>query len=416
MTAETVDFAAARLVTARARLLLERPFLGSLVMYLPLKQADGSWCKTVATDARAVYYNPLYVVSRPLAELQFLLAHEALHCALGHGYRRNHRLKRPWDAACDHAVNLLLTEEGMRAPPGCLVNPAYRGLSAEEIYPLISKTTEEEPVDLHAFNVVGRDAGALGGSRPYEGSKAQSEVSEESGWSDAGNVAPSAERAPAPEPVPSLLQPDARELARVWSNRLIAAAQAARSHGALGRTWQQVVDHTIAPQVPWHAVLATRLMALAGTDYSFQRPSRRESDACLPSLQAAQPRIVIALDTSGSVSGEEMRIFAREVDALKGQIRARITLLACDERLAEDAPWEFPPEKPFLLPDSLGGGGGTRFNPVFEWLEQSADPISLLVYFTDAMGDFPDVPPLTPVLWLVKGNAPVPWGERIQLN
>jgi predicted metal-dependent peptidase len=38
------------------------------------------------------------------------------------------------------------------------------------------------------------------------------------------------------------------------------------------------------------------------------------------------------------------------------------------------------------------------------------------VYFTDAQGDMPRVPPNYPVLWLVKGGASVPWGLRIQLN
>jgi predicted metal-dependent peptidase len=39
-----------------------------------------------------------------------------------------------------------------------------------------------------------------------------------------------------------------------------------------------------------------------------------------------------------------------------------------------------------------------------------------LLYFTDAEGDFPLSEPHYPVLWLVKGKAPVPWGQRIQLN
>ena len=39
-----------------------------------------------------------------------------------------------------------------------------------------------------------------------------------------------------------------------------------------------------------------------------------------------------------------------------------------------------------------------------------------LLYFTDALGEFPSQAPGYPVLWLVKGNAPVPWGERVQLN
>jgi predicted metal-dependent peptidase len=38
------------------------------------------------------------------------------------------------------------------------------------------------------------------------------------------------------------------------------------------------------------------------------------------------------------------------------------------------------------------------------------------VYFTDAEGEFPRQEPRTPVLWLVKGRAKVPWGQRIQLN
>ena len=40
----------------------------------------------------------------------------------------------------------------------------------------------------------------------------------------------------------------------------------------------------------------------------------------------------------------------------------------------------------------------------------------LLLYFTDAQGRYPEAQPPYPVLWLVKGRASVPWGERIQLN
>jgi hypothetical protein len=38
------------------------------------------------------------------------------------------------------------------------------------------------------------------------------------------------------------------------------------------------------------------------------------------------------------------------------------------------------------------------------------------MYFTDAVGIFPKVEPMFPVLWLVKGKQPVPFGQRIQLN
>lgn len=64
----------------------------------------------------------------------------------------------------------------------------------------------------------------------------------------------------------------------------------------------------------------------------------------------------------------------------------------------------------------MGGGGGTDFKPVFEWIANRHLRADLLVYFTDAQGTFPAQAPYYPVIWLIKGKATVPWGERIQLN
>ncbi|HET9700564.1 MAG TPA: hypothetical protein VFP70_06555, partial [Burkholderiales bacterium] len=108
----------AKLAAARTRLILEQPFIGALVMHLPLRAADTNWCETTATDARAIHYNPAYISGLDLRQTQFVLAHEALHCALAHFARRSHRVKRRWDVACDYAVNLLLADEGLRPPPG----------------------------------------------------------------------------------------------------------------------------------------------------------------------------------------------------------------------------------------------------------------------------------------------------------
>ena len=68
------------------------------------------------------------------------------------------------------------------------------------------------------------------------------------------------------------------------------------------------------------------------------------------------------------------------------------------------------------LPKNLTGGGGTSFKPAFEWMDRAQLHPDLVVYFTDAEGDFPVHEPHCPVIWLVKGKAPTPWGQRIQLN
>jgi predicted metal-dependent peptidase len=126
--------------------------------------------------------------------------------------------------------------------------------------------------------------------------------------------------------------------------------------------------------------------------------------------------LVVAVDTSGSIKDGEIEEFIAEIDALKGQVRARIRLLPCDAKLCEGAPWVFEPWETFRRPQKMKGGGGTSFVPVFTWVEDTGLRPDLLVYFTDAEGEFPAREPHYPVIWLVKGRCKVPWGQRIQLN
>ena len=158
------------------------------------------------------------------------------------------------------------------------------------------------------------------------------------------------------------------------------------------------------------------MTSAARDDYSWKQPSRRESAALMPRLSSQSVDVIVALDTSGSVREEELRAFLAEIDALKGQVRAAITLHACDERLDAQGPWHFAAWEPVRLPESLHGGGGTDFRPLFEWVEQEHLRPDLLLYFTDAQGRFPPSEPPYPVVWLVKGKAGVPFGARVQLN
>lgn len=385
-----------QLGAARTRLILERPFIGALVMHLPLIPVAAARCKSVATDARAIYYNPAYIAALTLAETQFVLAHEALHCALGHFARRSHRLRRRWDVACDHCVNLLLLDEGLRPPQGALANPGFRGLSAEEVYPLIPADPAESTLDRHLFDASEWD--------PPSAARDQ----------DSRSGAPGSRSSSVP--FRGADADDPGELARRWQSRLVSAAQQARRAGRLAESWLRRVDGAIEPQLPWRALLARYLVSSARDDYSFQRPPRREGDALLPRLSSGELDLCVVLDTSGSIAAEELAQFISEVDAVKGQIRARVTLHACDERLDPRGPWEFQCWEPVALPREIGGGGGTRFVPVFEWIAAAHRQPDVLLYFTDAEGEFPRQVPAFPVIWLVKGRGRVPWGARIQLN
>lgn len=436
----TPDEIATKLSAARTRLILERPFLGALVMHLPLQAVDAKTCDSVATDARALYYHPAYIERLSLAQTQFVLAHEALHCALGHFARRSHRVIQRWNIACDHAVNLLLLSEGLRAPPNILANDEYSGLSAEEIYPLIPEDSSEQTLDKHLFDQTENESSGQdndqtqqesadgaddnqgeGDDRPEEGNnKPKQDTPRPSPGGDGGNPGQLRPRAkPSPRGGPGMddMTPTQREeLAQQWRGHLASAAQQARMAGRLGESWLRLVDELIAPRLPWRMLLARYLMNSAREDYSFQRVSRREGAALLPSLYSRRIQLIAVLDTSGSIVDAEMHEFAAEIDALKSQVNAQVTLHACDERLAETGPWRFEPWESVALPDGFAGGGGTDFRPLFEWVAAEQLRPDLLVYFTDAEGEFPEYAPDYPVLWLVKGKAPVPWGERVQLN
>ncbi|MGA7982589.1 MAG: VWA-like domain-containing protein [Chromatiaceae bacterium] len=407
-----------KLAAARTRLILEKPFLGALVLRLPMHPAKPGWCPTTATDARAFYYNPEYIDALSLDQTQFMLAHEALHCALSHFARRQHRVKHRWDLACDYAINPLLIDDGLTPPPNALVMPIYKGMTAEEIYPLIDENDESETLDKHAYDNDESSRGSSTGLREDDLDKRQPPDQPDQGDQGSGADArdqtdPSLGTSQPPPP----LAPDEQETLNVqWQQRMAGAAQQAMQHGRLGGELARMIDHLLQPQLPWRTLLARYMSAAARDDYSYMRPSRREGDFILPTLRSHQLDLVVAVDTSGSIKDGEMEEFIAEVNALKGQVRARVTLLPCDAKLCEGAPWVFNPWEEFRRPEGIKGGGGTSFLPVFSWIATEGIRPDLLIYFTDAQGDFPDNEPSYPVIWLVKGKSKTPWGQRIQLN
>lgn len=397
--AESEAAALAKLSAARSRLLLERPFVGALILYLPLL-ADAR-CRSIATDGRRLYFDPAHVLSLGFAETQFMLAHQALHCALGHFARRGHRLRRKWDFACDYAVNGLLIDDGMRAPPEAPWNAAFRGLSAEDIYPLLADEPGGERLDEHRF---GANEAAASGAHRAERAEADGAFLEahRDGFDEVGFQLPT--------------PTGAHELAETWRSRLASSAGEAARAGRLSGHWAAIADHAIAPRLPWRSLLERFMMRVARDDFSFARRSRREGEALLPGMESGEANLVVAVDTSGSIPRHALEDFIEEVDAMKGQVRANVALVLCDAALAPGMPLRFHPWERIALPEGASGGGGTRFAPVFDWAETEPVRPDALLYFTDAEGEFPQRAPDYPVMWVVLGNAPVPFGERVQLN
>jgi hypothetical protein len=316
---------------------------------------------------------------------------------------------------------------------------SYKGMTAEEIYPLLDDNDESETLDTHAYD---SDSDGQGQQSDMDEHDVQERQQGQQGEQDrapdrsaAGDGArgrPEGEPEPEPEPpqpseqpqpsqtassAPPPLTPDEQETLQIqWQQRMAGAAQQAMQAGRLGGELKRIIDHLLQPQLPWRMLLARYMNALSRHDYSWSRPSRREGAHILPSLRSQRVNLVVAIDTSGSIKDPEVQEFIDEIDALKAQVQAQVVLLPCDAGLCPGAPFLFEPWERFERPAAIKGGGGTDFRPVFDWVERTATTPDLLVYFTDANGSFPTNEPHFPVIWLVKGRTEVPWGQRIQLN
>ncbi|SFV80300.1 Sll7028 protein [hydrothermal vent metagenome] len=414
LTQIEIEAVEARLTKARTQLILDKPFLGNLVLRLPLIAAD-SWCKTSATDAKSFYYNPKFIDSLNNHQIKFILIHEALHCALTHFARRGNRTKHKWDLACDFAINPLLVKEGFHPPIDVPIFRQYEGMIAEEIYPMIDDNLDQEPMDQHLYDDHANDE-----SKESDGGMREDQLQQEQEQETKPNNKPSDSNRDGPSQLaqqPPALQPDEVDmLATQWQKNLASSAQLAQQAGKLDGEFAKLIDFFLQPQVSWQSLLAQYMSTFARDDFTYSRPSRRPGEAILPSLKSHQINITVAIDTSGSISQEEINEFVSEINAIKANIRAGITLIACDDKLSSESPWRFEAWDELQFPASLGGGKGTNFNPVFDYINTQDMPSDVLIYFTDAKGKFPEYEPNYPVLWLIKGKEMVPWGSRIQLN
>lgn len=109
---------------------------------------------------------------------------------------------------------------------------------------------------------------------------------------------------------------------------------------------------------------------------------------------------VIAIDTSGSVSGELVQKFIQKTyNVLKNEesffTKINLHIIQCDTDIQEDRKITSQEEfDEYLGTMKLHGFGGTDFRPVFAYVDkliQSKEFTNLrgLIYFTDGYGDFP---------------------------
>lgn len=109
------------------------------------------------------------------------------------------------------------------------------------------------------------------------------------------------------------------------------------------------------------------------------------------------PDLVVAIDTSGSVSNALLKKFFEEVHRI-WEHGTRVTVVECDAKV--QCHWQYTGTHPKVVM----GRGGTDFTPVFQWMRKQQRRWSGCIYLTDGHALAPTVAPPCKLLWVVSSR------------
>ncbi len=369
-----------KLNRAKSKLMLEHPYFGTLASALEVVPDNQEM--TLRSDGVTLFINEEYIQRLSVEEMEFVLANGAMHALLKHQERGAERVGWLWQEASDLAINAMLVKNGLVCPEYLPYQPQFEGMYTEEIYAILHESMEENP-------------------QSEQESSPQGDLSKEQSRREPISASGQGERE--------------GEVERIsMQEQFEQLFQKSQRQGTLPKDLKWVVPTLFVSRVDWRTLLHRAIDAYAKSTYSFFPPNQKYlyCGIYLPTLSSDLLRLVIAIDTSGSIDQSLLAGFMAEVESIMQHFpHYEIELLTADSRIQSHE--QFVTGEP--LSYEVKGGGGTDFRPVFEWIEQRGAYPTLLLYFTDGMGSFPHAPPHYDVIWVVPEQIVPPFGEVLVL-
>lgn len=375
-----------RLRKCRWHLIKGYPFFGYLALHLKLQKDETKTMPTAGVNMQGdLLYNEEYIATLPDDQLQTLLAHEACHLAFLTAIRLQHRDRKYWNIAHDFSINGILQQNNFQLNSDWLYSHNYTGMSGEQIYDEITK--DKKDTQGNGFN----------------GNK-------KNGTNDViyGNADGQTQDGETPE-----------EIQAKWKDRLAEAVAHAKQYGKMPAGIDRYYEDILHPKNNWRQQLYKFMSDNVKYDTTFNRPNRRfiASGIYLPSQLKENIEVVLAIDTSGSIDSKMLNDFYGELIGIRDSFNnIKITILTCDTKIHEVIEIG-DNEKPEI---KMKGGGGTDFQPVFEWIQENKPTCKVLIYLTDLCGTFPSNEPQYPTLWAIhhtyRSTYTPPFGEIVEID
>lgn len=401
-----------KIITARIELLSQHPFFGQLAQYLYPTATDS--IETAAVDGESQFLiNPKFGMSCNINDMLFVVVHETMHLATStHSRFPEYGNKQIWNIASDIAINYIILNKdhgaGIDLPREDLIVPLYKGfekywgLATEEIYYRLLKESKDCPVcngsgSGESGNSKSGGSGQPGSSRSHSG-----DCPFKGFWVDeSGSMCGSAEGM-------------TEDQVNQWKRRISNAAAQARQAGNLPGALDYFVTDLLQPKKNWKRELRMETCKALRRRYDWKRISRRTAGIVrTPGQSPYLPSALLYMDTSGSMSDNDLREAINEMAEIVRIAGGRATLILGDAEIYYSG--EISLKELSKLPVQRGG---TNFIPLFEHIEEKKLKPSVLVGFSDLEGPFPACTPDFPVIWCrPKGwKAKAPFGRIIDIE
>jgi predicted metal-dependent peptidase len=312
-----------RIIRSRIQLLMKFPFYGTLA--LSLEVVEDETIGTLATDGQKFYYNPEYVKTLSEGEVNWATAHEVMHCALGHMWRRGSRQKEKFNIAADYSIHSILKEneaDDFKMAKGWLYDKKFDNMSAEEIYEMLP--------DPPSTKMGGCSGQGQGQGQNQQGQGSQNGQNQGNGKNQ-GNGGYPQTMDDHSKWDDAEVQKDGQQKQKDWLEKMVSAAEIseAKSQGKLPGMIKRLIGQIKKPQKNWRQLLA-EFVQFEIFDYGFVPPDRRcygygeivGIDVLMPDFNEEIEKVqdmVFVIDTSGSIGDREMVTFFSELIGMMQQ-------------------------------------------------------------------------------------------------
>jgi predicted metal-dependent peptidase len=310
-----------------------------------------------------------------------LLKHELLHIAFGHLTSfKSFKNKRLANVAMDMEINQYIDEDWL--PEGGIDINDYEDLNLERkagcryYYDKLSQFQDEKDKN-----------GSCGNNEMDEllDQVANGEMPDHSTWEEFEDLS---------EAEKKLIE---KQLQKVLSD---AKEQTIKKRGNVPGEIEGVIviEEIVAPKFDWRGYIRrfTGVSTKVFTKKIRRKENRRFSDN--PGLKIKMKQhMLLAIDTSGSVSDSELQEFMGEIHHIY-KVGVDITMIQCDTSIRSIEPYKGKHEI------NVAGRGGTEFDPVLDYYNANQKKYTSLVYFTDGEC-YTSVVPKGNVLWVLSERS-----------